>query len=182
MLWNIAYDSVLRMPTPAGCEIICFTDDTLIIIGGHNVKEAIEKADAIGNMIARKIKWMGLQIAANKTEAIRFRRVGEKRKKETRTIMIESTRISIGSSIKYLGMTVSDDWSINDHLEKTASRAEIIVNKLGKIIINKKGPTEKKRKLYQNVINSVLLYGAPVWAEEANERPKIANKALFKGK
>lgn len=34
LLWSIAYDSVLRMPTPAGCETICFADDTLIVVGG----------------------------------------------------------------------------------------------------------------------------------------------------
>lgn len=34
LLWNIAYDSVLGMPTPADCEIICYADDTLAIAGG----------------------------------------------------------------------------------------------------------------------------------------------------
>lgn len=81
------------MPTLAGCEIICYADDTLIVVGGKNTKDAIDKAEIVGNMIARKIKWMGLQVAANKTEAIRFRREGEKRKKENRVIMIEDTRI-----------------------------------------------------------------------------------------
>lgn len=78
--------------------------------------------------------------------------------------------------MKYLGITVRDDWSIKDHLERTAAKAGIIRNKLGRIMINKKGPTEKKRRLYQNVVNSVLLYGAPVRAEEVNENPRRAKE------
>lgn len=41
---------------------------------------------------------------------------------------------------------------------------------------NKKGPTEKKRRLYQNVLNLVMLYGAPLWADEVNLFPKVAKE------
>lgn len=125
--------------------------------------DAIDKVDIIGNIIARKIKWMCLQVAAEKTEAIRFRRIGERRKKGNATITIENTRIKLGNTINYLGITVRDDWSIKDHLERTVNKAESVVNKLSKLMLNKKGPSEKKRRLYQNITNSVLLYGAPVW-------------------
>lgn len=90
--------------------------------------------------------------------------------------MVESTRKKIGYNIKYLGLLLRDDWSLRDHLEKIAIKAEITVNKLNKLMANKKGPSESKRKLYQNVANSVLLYGAPVWAEEVNEFPNMVRK------
>lgn len=111
------------------------------------MEDMIDKAEIMGNMIARKIKRMGLEIAASKTEAIRFRRVGEKRGKEIGKIMIENTMISIGSSMNYLGIKLSDDWSIKNHIESAVSKAEIIANKLGKLMANKKGPREKKRRL-----------------------------------
>lgn len=47
------------------------------------------------------------------------------------------------------------------------------MGKLGRLMANKKGPSEKKRRLYSNVINSIVLYGAPIWAEEAGNTPKI---------
>lgn len=77
----------------------------------------------------------------------------------------------------YLGIMLSDDWSIKKHLENTLVKAEGIMNRLGRLMATKKGPREKKRRLYQNVINSVLLYGAPIWAEEINERVKMASRA-----
>lgn len=56
-------------------------------------------------------------------------------------------------------------------------KVEITVAKLTRLMSNKKRPSEKKRKLYHNVANSILLYGAPVWAEEACEFPSIGRKA-----
>lgn len=96
------------MSTPADCEIICYADDTLVIAGGKGMEEAVDRAEIVVNMIARKIRWMGLQIAAEKSEAVRFRRKGEQRNKENKGIVIESTRISIGYSMKYLGLLVLD--------------------------------------------------------------------------
>lgn len=53
---------------------------------------------------------------------------------------------------------------------------EIITTNLNRLMVNKKGPSEKKERLYKNVANSVVLYGAPVWAEEVTEFPNIAKK------
>lgn len=133
--------------------------------------------EIIGNTIARELRWMGLQIAAGKTKAIRFRRTGERRRKDNVTIMIESTRIRLGYSMNYLGITVRDDWSIRDHLEKAVNKAEGIANNLSRLMVNKKSPSEMKRRLYSIVVNSVLLYGAPVWAEEVIKSPKLTKKA-----
>lgn len=91
--------------------------------------------------------------------------------------MIENTRIVIGNNLKYQGMMVRDDWSLTDHLEKTVMKVEITADKLNRLMTNKKEPSERKRKLYQNVANSILLYGAPVWAKEVGQFPNIGRKA-----
>lgn len=112
LLWNIAYDSVLKMSTPANCEVICYADETLVVVGGRSIEEAMDRASITTNMIARKLKWMGLQVAGKKTEAIRFRRNGERRVKREKVVSIENTRVKLGTSLNYLGMTVRDDWSV----------------------------------------------------------------------
>lgn len=103
---------------------------------------------------------MGLQVAAEKTEAVRFRSRGEKRKSGGE-ITVENTRVPLKVTMKYLGLTIQDDWPIRSHLERTALKAEVIMNKLGRLMANKKGPSERKRRLYKNVVNSVILYGCP---------------------
>lgn len=37
LLWNITFDSVLKRPTPANCDIVCYADDTLVIVRGGGV-------------------------------------------------------------------------------------------------------------------------------------------------
>lgn len=78
--------------------------------------------------------------------------------------------------MNYLEISVRDDCSIVEHLRRTAVKASTVVTKLGRLLFNKKGPTEKKRMLYQNVVNSIMLYGAPVWAEEIREYPRRAKE------
>ncbi|XP_012217916.1 uncharacterized protein [Linepithema humile] len=41
---------------------------------------------------------------------------------------------------------------------------------------NSKGPKEQIRRLYSNVIHSVLLYGAPVWAENITRNIQVKRK------
>lgn len=48
------------------------------------------------------------------------------------------------------------------------------MGRLSRMMANRKGTSEKKRKLYCNIINLIVLYGVPIWAEEVNENPKIA--------
>lgn len=57
-----------------------------------------------------------------------------------------------------------------------AIKAGWTITRLSRLIANKKGPSEKKRRLYRDVINSILLYGAPIWADEMREFPRLGAK------
>lgn len=80
LLWNITYDSVLRMPTPANCDIVCYADDTLVIMRGGNMRDIINRTNIVVNAVPRKLNWMDLQVAAEKTEAVRFRKKRENKR------------------------------------------------------------------------------------------------------
>lgn len=56
LLWNIAFDGILRMPTPANCEIICYADHTLVIAGGEDIEKAIERAEVLVNIIILQLQ------------------------------------------------------------------------------------------------------------------------------
>lgn len=36
LLWNLAFDAVLRIALPHGYSVVCYADDTLVIAGGNN--------------------------------------------------------------------------------------------------------------------------------------------------
>lgn len=82
--------------------------------------------------------------------------------------MIENSRISLGYNLKYLAITIRDDWSIRDHLEKTANKAGIMANILSRLMVNKKGTTEKKRRLSKR-----FKFGTIVWCATMGGRSKF---------
>ena len=46
LLWNIAYDWVLRGEMPSGENILCYADDTLVLVQAQNVDVAVRTATA----------------------------------------------------------------------------------------------------------------------------------------
>ncbi|KMQ85046.1 reverse transcriptase [Lasius niger] len=59
---------------------------------------------------------------------------------------------------------VDRSWSFREHFRRMATREEASAS-LGRLMPNLCGPHERKRRLYSMVVHSMMLYGAPVWAE-----------------
>ena len=53
-----------------------------------------------------------------------------------------------------------------EHFRRVAEKASKKVAIMSRLMLNLGGPREAVRQLYLNVTLSILLYGAPVWAEE----------------
>lgn len=103
LLCDIAYDDVIGIPKPRESEIICYADDTIILVAGRDIVSAIERANAVTEMVVRKARRLGLEVSAGKTQAMLFRQRGRRRVKE-REIRIEGQRIELQDKIKYLGL------------------------------------------------------------------------------
>ncbi|KAI4473308.1 hypothetical protein M0804_015405 [Polistes exclamans] len=71
--------------------------------------------------------------------------------------------VVIGPRVKYLGVVLDSSFSFRPHFAALIPKAEGILRSLGRLLPNLHGPGEKKRRLYSSVIQSVLIYGAPVW-------------------
>lgn len=52
------------------------------------------------------------------------------------------------------------------HIQYVTGRAEKMLRSMHALMRNVRGPSELKRKTYIDVINSVILYAAPAWADE----------------
>lgn len=66
LLWNIAYDEVLRTALPAGCNVICYADDTIVIAGGRTWREAVNRAGLAVACVVRTICVVDLRMASRK--------------------------------------------------------------------------------------------------------------------
>lgn len=163
LLWNIAFDEIPRSAAITGCNIVCYADDTLILVTGSSFFEAISRASLQARMTLRKMARLGLSVAATKTEAALF--YGRRMKPSRNLSILIENRIPVKYSIKYLGILLDSRLSFKEHILKTEFKAAKVSRALSRLMPNLRGPGERKRRLFANVIASIILYGAPIWAD-----------------
>lgn len=161
VLWNVAFDEVLGLAEEENkCNIVCYADDTLVIVTGKDLRLTQLRASLLVSRTIILIKRFGLSVAKEKTEAILFHKRGVVGL--SASIMVEDTPIKFSSSIKYLGVIIDVNWSFFDHFRYIEEKATRVVRALNRLMPNLKGPDERRRRLFANVVLSVVLYGAPV--------------------
>jgi len=111
-------------------------------------------------------------VAPQKTEAIYFHdgRRGEPPKD---TIMVSGVPVPIGARMKYLSLTLDSRWCFRTHFEDLVPRVGKAANGLARLLPNLGGPSGRVRRLYAEVVYSIALYAAPVWAAEARASRRI---------
>lgn len=162
LLWNLTFDSTLRIDREPGRQIICYADDTLIIATGKDVGVAAHRAGIQTARVLRQIKRLGLKVSERKTEAVIVH--GRLKPYNLPNILVGNSRIKLGKSMKYLGIFIDSRWSFTDHFAYVESKVAKVTIVLGRLMPNLRGPGENKRQLFAKVVQSVLFYGAPVWS------------------
>lgn len=111
-----------------------------------------------------EVKCLSLQVTEAKTQAVLFYEV---RTHKLPPLRIRRECIKIGTSMKYLDMIIDSRWCMAElrNFRYAETKACKIARTL-KIMPNLFRPFESKRRLYANIINSILMYSAPVWSDE----------------
>ncbi|XP_067121318.1 uncharacterized protein [Centruroides vittatus] len=145
-----------------------------------NYNNEILQQDA--NKILDKIhEWCvnnNLQVNFNKCEAMVLSK-GRQLKKPLR-IFMNHQRIKNTTSLKYLGLTFDQNMRWASHITNVTNRAIKISNALQCISHRSWGMNEKFIKIiYKACIETIILYGAPFWAEAVDNvrTKKKLNKA-----
>lgn len=64
LLWNIAFNGVLNLAdVEPDCDILCYADDTLIIVNGSNLSNVSLEASVFITRVTNFINGLGLQVA-----------------------------------------------------------------------------------------------------------------------
>lgn len=181
LLWDIGYNAVLSTALPPECNIICYADDTLLLAAGRDWEEATIRGEVAVHSVMRSIRSAGLQVAINKTEALFMYEKAKGQPPRNATMVVDESRIRIGSQIKYLGLILDNGWKFDKHFVETASRIRERANALRGLLPNLGGASGRVRRLYANTVRSIALYGAPVWAKDlmANRKNKIVMEQAF---
>jgi len=168
LLWNIAFDSVLRLRLQEGCRIICYADDTLVVSSFNRLFGALVNVNLQVARVIRHISELGLAVAESKTEAVLF---SKKRPNLMPTIAVGVSRILVRTSMKYLGVMIDGSWNFRDHFSYIEVKLGKVTRALNRLMPNLRGPCERRRRLYATVMTSVMTYAAPVWGEALTSSP-----------
>lgn len=161
-LWNLLYDSLLRLEMPDGVQLLAFADD-VTVLATHQIPFVLE--EMLEEAFRLVEGWMvdhGLQLAADKTEAIVFT---NKRVRNEIKVRCAGYTVESQPSIKYLGVLLDKKLTFTGHAKMVADRAAEAARQLGYLMPNVGGPREKSRRLLSCVTTSRLLYAAPFWVE-----------------
>ena len=159
-LWNIVYDGLLETKWPERTSMVGFADDAIIISGAENPEVL---GIRVNESLFRTKMWLpkhGLEMAANKTQAIM---VTKKRAYIKPIIMIENEEIQWQRQMTYLGVEIDVGLNFGPHIEKIAKKGLETCARVARMMPNVNGPREKKRRLLAAVATSQILYAAPAW-------------------
>lgn len=162
LMWNLVYDGLLKKDLPKNSKMVAFADDVILMSSSlklDNVKRDLELS------VEKVDRWMsgvGLELAAHKTEAMFL---NNKRIKENFVFKIGEAEIVPKEDIKYLGVTFSKAKKFHEHIVKTSNKAVKTMCSLSRLMGNKMDINTGARKLLYSVMESIMLYGAPIWAE-----------------
>jgi len=84
-------------------------------------------------------------------------------------IIIDGHLVQICQSLKYLGIQLDSKWSFSEHAKIVSAKAGKVVQNLSRIMPNTSAAKSLKRKLLSNVLHSILMYCAPVWAQDMSK-------------
>ena len=160
LLWNMFYDGVLRIGMPEGVTLIGYADDLALVavaktvnILRHNVNTAVVR-------VIDHLKKIDLQIAPEKTEVVVL---AGRRKLLEIDVQVEEEVVKSKKWVKYLGVVFDKNTKMVEHIKQVAARASAVASKLIRLMPNVGGPRSSKRRVIGGVINSIILYGAPIW-------------------
>lgn len=109
LLWNIAFNEILRTELPEQCQVLVYADDTLVAVKRDNIAEAVSCVELASAMLAMEIRRIGLTIAANKTEVTVF--VPRRVLRPFPVMTIQGELVKVMDTMKYLGLYLDSRWT-----------------------------------------------------------------------
>lgn len=165
-LWNIMYDDLLKVDLTgnkswlSSSTLIAFADDVAIVATGSDTQMLEETTNEALSSVAEWMEENGLKLSASKTEAVMLT---SKRGYSAPSFILNGERITPKDHLRYLGVELCKTLGFKKHIQTVVEKTVKTANALSKILPNVRGSKQRTRQLLASVVNSQLLYAAPVW-------------------
>ncbi|XP_076301825.1 uncharacterized protein LOC143219915 [Lasioglossum baleicum] len=163
-LWNIVYDGLLRRRWPNGCTIRAFADDVLIVIESSRLQNLKVRTEQAVKEVGKWLEEVGLELGIEKTEVMFTNR---KRIPTDFCFSFNEVEIRPAPILRYLGVIFDYRGEFRDHIQKTTDKGIRTMAALSRLMSNQGGLRHSARRLYYMILEAIVLYGAPIWAEAA---------------
>jgi hypothetical protein len=152
----------------------------MVLVGGRWWHVTANQTEDAVACVVREIKKLELRVSPTKSEVLGFY---DSRHRGTPppglAVSIDGGKIMVGQQMKYLGLAIDGQWTFEPHFEQLAPKVATAANALCGLLPNLGGAELGVRRLYEGVVRSRVLYGAPVWARELSASRR--SLALIKG-
>ena len=165
ILWNLAFDLLLKKLSNKQVKIIGFADDGALIIHGKNLRYMTKQMQKAVNEAAKWASENGLKLSTEKTVAILFTRKRKAVDTDTIPITLDGTNLTYVEEVKYLGITLDAKMTFKHHIDNKIKQAKKYLFAIRSSIGSTWGPApDKMIWIWETVIRPAITYGSLVWA------------------
>ena len=161
-------------------KIRIFADDTSDFVDGENINEVISKAEISMNNLSKWFKANRLTLSTEKSSFIIFRSQKSKLNPIPSEIKFGQNSISRGTSVKYLGVTIDEHLTWNEHVETVSNNLKKCFSTFYGVrdYISK----DQIKNIYYSLIYSKITYALPIYGLTSKENlltlQRMQNKLL----
>lgn len=147
LLWNIMYDSLLKVELPEAVKLWhIYADDVAILIVAKHLNELVLAFDITYERISQWMRTVCLELAEHKTEAVL---ITSRKKIETITLRIGGHEITSKPSLRYLGVLIDTRINFKQQAEHVGAKASLVGATLSRLMPNVGGPKKKEHYYHQ---------------------------------
>jgi len=170
-MWNSIHDSVIRRMEDHVDGVVCYADDTLLILVARNRLHAERRIRRALDRLAELLANNGLELNQSKTEVLVFNDIPRRLKKHDQNneygvpvVNIQGGQLVPAETIKYLGVHLDQKLSFRQHIEKAVEKCRRSLPVMLRVCQNTFGYDYAARKvMVQGAIYSHLFYCSSVF-------------------
>ena len=131
-MWNLQYNSLLKLKYLDRTKVVAFADDLIIATGGGSV-EAVE--NYVNVELCKINDWLKNNKARFNDKKSKIMLVSRRKRKENKniTVYLNNKKLTQVTQIKYLVNIMYHKFRFNEHIKYAAERCKKLIHSLSKM-------------------------------------------------